>query len=319
MDLSQLLQVTVTESGELTMDDMGKPSQFLSFNSGGKFTFGYQYRHVLSEGYYQGSNEISDLETLALFPVVPTEITQQAHLFSIGYIANPKWAFQVTIPRLYQSTFHIRRGGEPFTLESKGIGDITTQILRSFHLESGVYVYAGLGIGLPSGTITATGDTPRGPDSQLPYAMQLGSGTVDLKPTVGMSTDLGSRADAGADIHGVIRLGENDREYTLGNLLELDAWYSYDLTTWLRLRPELGFRVWGDIDGMDPEVALGIAPVAEPDNYGGTRLDASLAAQILLTDQRFVEIAAKTPLAQDLNGTQIGNDWIYSVGLKWAF
>lgn len=301
------------------MDDMGKPNQIFAFNPDGKFTFGYQYRHVLSEGYYQGSNELSDLEVLALFPVVPTEITQQAHLFSIGYIANAKWAFQVTIPRLYQSTFHIRRGGDPFTLTSKGIGDITTQVLRSFHLDSGTYVYAGFGLGLPSGTLTAKGDTPRGRNTQLPYAMQLGSGTVDVKPSLGMAKVLGDRADFGADIHGVIRLGENDRDYTLGNLLELDAWYAYDITTWLRLRPEIGFRVWGDIDGMDPDVSLGIAPVAEPDNYGGSRLDASLAAQLLLTDQRFVELSAKTPLAQDLNGTQIGNDWIYSLGLKWAF
>ncbi len=319
MDLSQLLQVTVTDSGELSMEDVGKPNSIFTMSPNGKFTFGYQYRHVLSQGYHSGTDSLSDLEVLALFPVVPTEITQEAHLFSIGFIANENWAFQVTVPHLYQDTYHIRRGGDPFVLASEGIGDVNAQVLRSFHLENGNYIYAGLGLGIPTGTIEAKGDTPRGKNTQLPYAMQLGSGTFDLKPSVGIARAFGQRGDGGLDLSGVVRLGENDREYTLGNKVEVDAWFAYKFCEWFRLRPEVGLLHWSDIQGMDPEVALGIAPVAEPQNYGGTRLDASLTAQILLTEQRFFEIAAKKPLVQDLNGVQIGNDWIYSAGLKWRF
>jgi hypothetical protein len=281
----------------------------------------YHYRHVINEGYRQGTNTLSDADVLRLFPVVPVEITQEAHILSIALVQKKDWIFQATVPFLSQSTFHLSSKVAPFTLDSQGIGDVTLEANRVFsHSNDNSRSYIGLGLGLPTGSIEEKGDTPRGPGSQLPYAMQLGSGTFDIKPSAGWSVPVGHQGAAGLDFSSVVRLGTNDREYSLGHRFELDAWYSHEVTDWLRIRSEVDLIWWGEIDGQDPEVTLGIAPVAEPFNYGGFRVDVGVTAQIDIPNTRgFLELGVKNPVAQDLNGTQIGTEWIYTIGAQFRF
>jgi hypothetical protein len=276
---------------------------------------------VINEGYRQGTNTLSDADVLKFFPVVPVEITQEAHILSIALVQKKDWIFQATVPFLSQSTFHLSTKVPPFTLDSQGIGDVTLEANRVFsHSNDNGRNYIGLGLGLPTGSIEEKGDTPRGPGSQLPYAMQLGSGTFDIKPSAGWSVPVGHQGAAGLDFSSVVRLGTNDREYSLGHRFELDAWYSHEVTDWLRIRSEVDLIWWGEIDGQDPEVTLGIAPVAEPFNYGGFRVDVGVTAQIDIPNTRgFLELGVKNPVAQDLNGTQIGTEWIYTIGAQFRF
>lgn len=330
MDLNQLLQVDIGAQIAVA-PPQADPSDIPNLeelaeveipgNDGlGKLIISYHYRHVINEGYRQGTNNLSDQDVLGLYPVVPVEIIQEAHILSLAYLLKDDFILQATIPHLYQSTFHLSTRVAPFTLESEGIGDVTLEGHKVFSHGDGSRSYIGLGLGLPTGTIEAKGDTPRGPNSQLPYAMQLGSGTFDLKPSAGWSKKLGHNAAVGADFFGAIRLGTNDRDYTLGHRFEVDVWYQKEITDWLRIRPEVDFIYWTEITGQDPDVTLGIAPVAEPFNYGGFRVDVGLTAQVDIPDTRgFVEFAAKNPVVQDLNGTQIGTEWIFSVGAQFRF
>ncbi len=84
----------------------------------------------------------------------------------------------------------------------------------------------------PTGSIDKKDDTPMGSNQQLPYPMQLGSGTFDLLPGI---TYLGQHNDIswGAQVSGVIRLGENDRDYRLGNRFDATAWGAYDWFNWV--------------------------------------------------------------------------------------
>ena len=330
MDLSQLLQVDIgapiapiappaANADVPTIEELAA-ADIPGGEGLGKLIVGYHFRHVINEGYRQGTTKLSDTQVLGLFPVVPVEIIQEAHILSLAFIANEKWAFQATVPFLSQSTFHLSSKVPPFTLDSEGIGDITIEANRIFSNDGGGRTYFGMGLGLPTGTIEAKGDTPRGKNSQLPYAMQLGSGTFDLKPSAGWSTPVGHNGWAGLDFSSAVRLGTNDRDYTLGHRFELDAWYSHEVCDGFRIRPEVDVIWWSEITGQDPDVTLGIAPVAEPDNYGGFRVDVGLTAQVDIPNTRgFVEFAAKNPIVQDLNGTQIGTEWIFSVGAQFRF
>lgn len=336
MDLSQLLQVEIgtpiSSTPPVVVANPGNAADpvpdieqvvanEIPGNSGlGKWVVGYSFRHAINEGYRQGTTNLSDADTLKLFPVVPVEIIQEAHLLSFGFMPNEKWAFQATVPFLYQSTFHLSTRVDPFTLESKGVGDVTVEALRLLDRGDGERAFLGLGLGIPTGTIEAKGDTPRGPNSQLPYAMQLGSGTFDLKPSAGWSKPVGHNGHAGVDFFGVVRLGSNDRDYTLGHRFELDAWYQHKICDGVRIKPEVDVIWWSAIAGKDPDVTRGIAPVAEPENYGGFRVDLGLTAQVDIPNTRgFLEFGIKNPVVQDLNGTQIGTEWIYSVGAQFRF
>ena len=73
-------------------------------------------------------------------------------------------------------------------------------------------VLVGAGISFPTGSIDKKDDTPAAPDQQLPYPMQLGSGTFDLLPGLtylGQAGKLGWGAEAMA----TLRLGENSNDY----------------------------------------------------------------------------------------------------------
>ncbi|MFT5471641.1 MAG: hypothetical protein ACI8UO_006778, partial [Verrucomicrobiales bacterium] len=190
MDLNQLLQVDIGAQIAVTpqnvdVTDIPNLEELAAADIPGGAGLGilvvsYHYRHVINEGYRQGTNTLSDADVLRLFPVVPVEITQEAHILSIALVQKKDWIFQATVPFLSQSTFHLSSKVAPFTLDSQGIGDVTLEANRVFsHSNDNSRSYIGLGLGLPTGSIEEKGDTPRGPGSQLPYAMQLGSGTFD--------------------------------------------------------------------------------------------------------------------------------------------
>lgn len=262
MDLQQLLQVSIgdpvrprqAEGADLpSLEELA--AQDLPGGEGlGKLVVAYHYRHILSEGYRRGRNDLTDQQVLGLYPVVPVEITQEAHILSVGWLAGENWSIQATVPFVRQSTYHLSTKVAPFTLDSEGIGDVSVESHHAWTGREGARTYVGIGLGLPTGTIEAKGDTPRGPNSQLPYAMQLGSGTFDFKPSLGWSKQVGSNGVMGVDLTSAIRLGKNDRDYSLGDRAEIDVWYSHNVTDWLRLRPEVDVMWWGEIDGQDPEV-----------------------------------------------------------------
>ncbi len=56
-----------------------------------------------------------------------------------------------------------------------GRGDVRQRQQREANL--------GLTLYFPTGSIDERGATPMGPNMQLPYPMQLGSGTYDLEPS----------------------------------------------------------------------------------------------------------------------------------------
>ncbi len=79
---------------------------------------------------------------------------------------------------------HLNMMGVPFTTESTGIGDIGAAALISLINRDRHRLILNAGMTFPSGSIDRTDMTPvsGGDNVLLPYPMQLGSGTWDLKP-----------------------------------------------------------------------------------------------------------------------------------------
>lgn len=127
-------------------------------------------------------------------------------------------------------------GDDQFTTRSEGFGDTKVSALYRFCSEANRQAQFGLGLSLPTGSISENDRTPRPgmPPSfnrnQLPASMQLGSGTFDLLPSV---TFLQQFPDWswGAQANGVQRLeSENSNGYRLGHQFEGLAWLGYNLT-----------------------------------------------------------------------------------------
>jgi len=143
------------------------------------------------------------------------------------------------------------------------------------------------------------------------YPMQLGSGTWDLIPSITYA-DSTDRFGWGFQANYRWRLGENDNDYTLGNVLQALGWGKYAMTPKLSGIGKLTIADWGRIDGQDPELNPDLAPTTDPNATGGTRVDLSLGLNGVLGKAHVLGIELGVPVYQDLNGPQLETDWIFS-------
>lgn len=165
--------------------------------------------------------------------------------------------------------------------------------------------------------------TPMGgtPTVRLPYPMQIGSGTFDLKPAITYKAWHGN-VSFGAQYNGLIRTGTNDEGYRLGDMHEGTAWLSYRAAQWVSLSGRVSARTTGRIDGIDPLI-VGPVQTANPDFQGGERVDLIAGVNFVSTHGALaghrlgIELGA--PVYQDLNGPQMAGDWMLTIGWQKAF
>ena len=305
----------------------------------------YRFMHMDMEGNRSGTNDVSPEAIVTTVPnrffgqpmqpptlrVVPTSMTMQMHMVGLMY-APADWVTLMammnhTNKRMDHITFMGPVGTTrlgTFTTKSSGIGD--TKLSGLFRLlESGPHkAHLNLGFSIPTGSTTERDTilTPTGarPNPRLPYAMQLGSGTLDLLPGLTYTGRDGDRS-WGAQYGGTVRL-ERDRGYQWGDRHELTGWLAYAFQPWLSVSSRLAFSTMGKIDGRDAAI---VAPVqtADPDNYGGERLDLTfglnLVGQSGIWHGQRVAIEGGIPVMQDLNGQQMETDFTLTVGWQYAF
>jgi len=226
----------------------------------------------------------------------------------------------------FQGPMGTARLGE-FTTETAGIGDTT--IGAVIGLDDGAdehrQINLGIALSLPTGSIEETDQilTPMGttPSPRLPYPMQLGSGSFDLKPSLTARSRTG-KWSYGAQASAVIRLDENDEGYTLGDAAEVTGWLAFEPEPWVSFSGRIKAKSVGQIDGDD---ALIRAPVqtADPANHGGETIEALIGVNLAGQSgwQQGHRIAAEIglPVMRDLNGPQMETDLTFTVGWQKAF
>jgi hypothetical protein len=303
----------------------------------GPWRVGIAYSRLKLDGYLDGTNKVSNSEVLFSgvpgtrtdknFPVVPTEIRQEALILTIRYVLDNRFSFDLGIPYIRQSTDHISivPGYDNFILNSEGLGDLSIG-LGSVIKEWGTrQISATVGLSVPTGSINQKDDTPRSPgDQQLPYTMQLGSGTWDVSAGLNYQQQLGSW-EAGSQLLGKLRTGENDRDYRLGNRASLSAWVKSHHHEWVRPSVKLGYHYWGNIHGEDSDLTVpGPFPypagITNPEFYGGKKLNASLGISIGGRKNQLkgntLGIEFGKPIYQNLNGIQPKEVW--RLNIHWG-
>lgn len=297
-----------------------------------RWQFTYQFNQLDLGGYKNGTSNLSQDEVLwrgpgnprtnENFPVLPTNISQQVHIFRIGRTLTTKTRLSLTIPMIRQSTDHISivPGYGNFIIKSEGLGDIKVGIQHRIEIDWPGNISLNAGLSVPTGSIDELGDTPRSPgEQQLPYTMQLGSGTWDV--TLGY---LWSSADSKwrSSAKTIIRLGKNDRNYRLGNHYSTLLIRQFELVSIFRPYMGLELRLLEKIDGQDDEITVPgnfpyPASITNPDLFGGTSINL-LAGAELKTQYGAWQIDLGSPLYQNLNGPQSQNKLKFSLQFSRA-
>lgn len=287
----------------------------------GSMMFSYRFMNMQMDGMRDGTDDLTDAEVLRDFMVTPTRMTTQMHMFGVMYAPANNFTVMAMLPWVRKNMDHITRMGARFTTRSEGLGDIRLSglyVLKSGHNQQ---IHLNAGVSLPTGDIDEKDDTPAMANAQLPYPMQLGSGSWDLLPGI---TYLGNNTSIswGGQVTGTIRLNDNDNDYRLGNRLELTGWGSKKISRALNGTLRLKGMVWGDIDGKDPKLNPMVVPTADTNLQGGKRIDIlaglNLYPQNGASRGHRLSIEIGTPVYEDLDGPQMSSQWMLTAGWQYA-
>jgi len=291
----------------------------------GDWMFSYRAMRMEMDGNRDGSSRMSTAEVFAEgFMVAPENMTMDMHMLGAMYGVNENLTVMLMVPYLDIEMDHITKMGVKFTTKTDGIGDVKLSSLYRLKQWEHHELNLNAGISFPTGSIDEKDDTPAGANLHLPYPMQLGSGTYDLMPGltyIGHDDDLAWGAQGVA----VVRLGDNDNDYTLGDRFHLSSWLSKDWTPAFSSSVRLNAEWWGNIDGTDkklPPMGPSMVPTADPDLRAGRRFDLLVGASIspasgILRGHRFA-VEYGQPVYQNLDGPQLETDWTATFGWQLA-
>ena len=287
----------------------------------GEWMFSYRYTQTEGEGLLDGDSEIGYTDVfLDGFSEAPADFTVGAHLFSALYGHDDRLSFLLDVPWTSREKDVRTASGGTYTTRAIGLGDVRLTTLYSLQRRDHEHFHVDLGISLPTGSTDVKDETATslGQSVNLPYDMQLGSGTIDLHPGLTYFR-LDEDTSFGAQATQTIRLDENSQGYTLGNATRITVWvargFQEDLSGSLRL----AFVHQESIDGRDDRLDPSFDPSADPDSYGGDRLDVFVGLNYTQPGgHRFAgEIGG--PIFQDLNGPQVETDILYLFGWQFSF
>ena len=235
----------------------------------------------------------------------------------------------------FNSMMKMMTGKDGFTMKSHGMGD--TMLMTKYRLFTNdpliptKQVSLFLGLNLPTGSINEKNSEhplPARKGEQLPYGMQLGSGTFD--PTIGILYQ-GSASPLwwGVNLAYTPRFYKNTRDYNLGDEFHYDLYGMYQLKYNLVAQLQLNGRWQNHIEGEMDEAVSGASgratqgdptspyatPLWDPDNYGGHQISVTAGIQWQPFPLHILDLQVGIPIYRDLNGPQLEED--YRVMFTW--
>ena len=308
----------------------------------GEWMVSYRFMHMDMGGVQIGTNSATPEQVVTTVPnrffgnpgqpptlrVVPTSMRMDMHMAGAMYGLSDAVTLMVMGNYITKEMDHITfQGGMgttqlgTFRTKTADLGD--TKVAALIGLTDKVHINAG--VSLPTGTITEEDDilTPMGgnPTVRVPYPMQIGSGTFDLEPGI-TYRDQTRSCGWGAQVKGVIRLGDNDEGYSLGNKAMATVWGAVALSPAVSVSGRIQAETLGRIDGIDP-VIMGPIQTANPDFQGGESVTAFAGVNFAVTGGALkgwrLGVEGGVPMVQDLNGPQMPTDYTLTVGIQKSF
>lgn len=288
----------------------------------GEWMLSYRFMSMQMKDNRDGNSRLDESEVLlggtGNYRIAPVEMTMTMHMLGVMYAPSDRLTLMAMIPYVENEMDHVTMMGGEFTTRSSHLGDISITALSAF--DSGL-IWS-LGISAPTGDQDQKDLTPMG-NAVLPYPMQIGSGTWDLIAGIG-SNVIGDDHSWGFQAKAIVRIGENDDDYALGDQLDLSAWYAWRLDDRLSISARGIFQLRGNYDGSDPRyagaLAMNLVPTVDPDLRGGRRLDLAVGLNWVHppSGHRFA-LEYQVPAWQDLDGPQLEVDETLTLGWQLAF
>ena len=312
----------------------------------GGFMFEYKFMRMTMDGLLDGTDSVSTRDIsgatmgapptnnmMTPYMMSPTSMDMDMHMVMAMYGFTDNFTLMGMVNYLSNDmdmVMHMYTGANVYagdmtgSMDTSGVGD--TRIDGMFKLDNNWT--ASVGLSIPTGsidekvTMTMSGIIMGSPMSvtngpmQAPYAMQLGSGTYDLIPSITYQDGSGVWTWGGQASY-TYHTGENDNDYTLGNVLEATGYGKYSVNPNLTLSGRLAYMNWDQVDGQDPLLNPMMAPTSDADATGGKRADLLVGISGHFAKNHMVSFEVGAPILQDLNGPQMETDRIISIGYQY--
>lgn len=190
--------------------------------------------------------------------------------------------------------------GETKSHSVAGIGDTQFGGLIALSRRPALSLHAGLMVSAPTGKATRKDDD----GAYLHYMMQGGSGTWDVNPTLtarGANDHFSWGAQAGYLFRAENR---NAAGFRFGDRFTATAWLSKPLLRRVSLSGRLAWSDEGMIRGHYNGAHSHASPPDRQANYGGQRLEGSLAVNTIVGERVRLGGELALPLYQKVNGIQ---------------
>ena len=289
----------------------------------GGIMISYRYMTMAMRQLRQESDDVTNTEAHANYMVAPQAMVMNMHMLGAMYAPTDKITLMVMANYLENSMDLQMRNGKSFSTNSNGLGDVTVGALYSLFNKNKKSLHAQLAVTIPLGSIEEMDTTPMsmGNEIQLPYPMQLGTGSFGTK--LGL-TYLG-QCDLfswGHQLTGLINLNDNDQDYRFGNRYSLNNWIAAkagnNLSVSIRIEGLLIEKINGSSALLNPMMVT----TADTSNSGGKFINSGFGLNYMITKNRLkgLRIATEisTPLYQDLNGIQLKQNYNLTFGLQYA-
>ena len=294
----------------------------------GEWMVSYRYMSMEMEGLLSGSSNVtsnSQLGTMMMsgdYDMVPVDMTMDMHMFGTMYAISNKWTLMGMINYL-DNEMTMQSRMMKMGSESSGLGDIKIAGLYDLaQWDSGRRMHLKLGLNLPTGSIDEKDSMSR----ILGYGMQLGSGTYDFEPAITYLAQTDNYS-YGAQLGGVLRIGENDQDYTLGNRFEAALWGARKITDSLSASAKFDYSSQSEIDGSDSRLDARNMMMASPGfqtaSQGRDITTFGLGLNYYFQNGGLSghRLAAEweTPIDQKVNSVQLELDSVWTLSWQYAW
>ncbi len=171
------------------------------------------------------------------------------HMAEFMYGLSKNWTGMVMLSYLNNSMAGVKTD-QAFL---KSIGDVQLGGMFNLFKKQKIAAHGQLMASLPTGSIDQRQKTNKG-NLQLPYMMQLGSGTFDLMPGATFLWQL-PRYSGGFQTIETVRFGKNKNGYRFGNHFGATAWAARRLGCRLSVSVSSAFHYQTAMSGRDPEIS----------------------------------------------------------------
>jgi len=292
----------------------------------GEFMLSYRYMHMNMEDLNQRSQKISSAEAIVpntIYQVTPIKMLMNIHMLGGMYAPSDRITLMGMVNYISQEMNHVTAMGGVFTTNSSGFGDTKIAMLYRFFRNKRQQFHGQLGISVPTGSISERDVTPASAANavQLPYPMQIGSGTWD--PELALTyVKQWNTTSFGSQVKTVIRLGENSNVYRLGNSYKINNWFALKVADWISLSSRMEFGAIENISGVDPNLNPNFVTTADTTNLGKTYANAGLGLNLYafkgnLKDLR-LGAEVSLPIFQNVNGIQLRMQEMLVLGIQYV-